>query len=410
MPKTTRTLAVCALTLACNVDPAPLSTGGIERPETTTNCPSALVVTMSDYQSTNIALSSPDGETLSGSFVSTGATPANLSFALSGDVALPSEPAESGQVVLIDRFGTNVITWLDPASAAVRAQLSIGTGFEANAQDYLEISKDTALVSRFGKNPAPGALPFDAGGDLLVLDTKTPAIVGTIPLPEEDPELSPSPGAMTRLGEQVIVGLNRMSADFSRMGNARFVAISGKTLEIGWTLELADLKGCGKLMLAPSAKLAAAACSGQYDAKTFEYPAAGSDVVLIDVSEQPAREIRRLRLGEALGVALQPHLEFVSEKLLLVTTFGGTAVPGDQLVAVDLATNTNKQLAVATKSYVFEGLRCTPGCSNRCLLADAERAILHRFQIGPDLSLSELESVTVESTIGLPPRQIGALK
>jgi hypothetical protein len=313
-------------------------------------------------------------------------------------------------VVLIDRFGTNVVTWLDPASAKVRAQLAVGTGFEANAQDYLEISAASAVISRFGRNPAPGVQPFDLGGDLLLIDTQTPAIVGSLPLPEEDPTLTPSPGALTPIGEQIIVGLNRISADFARMGNARFVAVSKQTHQVSWMLELEGLQGCGKLVLSPSGKLAATACSGQYDATTFEYPPAASDVALFEVSDDKLRELRRLHLGQALGLALQPQLAFASDQRLLVTTFGTSSIPGDGLFAVDLETTTPTRLASAAKSYTFGGLMCLPDCSKLCLLADAATNVLRRYRIDESSSLSELDSISVESIIGLPPRAIGAIR
>lgn len=402
--------ASCALFVACNVDERRQTTGGIDFSEPVTNCPSALVIALSDYQSTNVALSALDGTTLLGSFISTAAATPNLSLALSGDVALPSEAPESREVVLIDRFGTNVITWLDAKSGKVRAQLPVGTGFEANAQDYLEIGGGLALVSRFGRNPTPGLQAFDSGGDLLLIDVRTPAIVDSLALAEEVPSLSPSPSAITRLGEQAVVGLNRISADFTQMGNARFVAISSQTRQLSWTLELEGLKNCGKLTLAPSGKLAAVSCTGQYDATTFTYPAAGSDLVLLDITQQPPRELRRLLLGQKLGVALQPNLAFASEQLIVVTTFGDAAAPGDRLVAIDLQTDAVAMLAQASTSYVFGGIHCSAGCSNHCLLADAERAVLRRYEVVDATSLAEVEAVSVETDIGLPPRQIGVLK
>lgn len=403
-------LASCGLCTACNVDSPPPSDCKLELSEPPTKCPSALVVALSDYQSTNVALTALDGTTLLSSCVSSASAKPNLSLALSGDVALPSEAPDSREIVLIDRFGTNVITWLDPASGKVRAQLAVGTGFEANAQDYLEIGGDLALVSRFGQNPAPGMQPFDRGGDLLLIDIRTPAIVDSVALAEELPSLSPSPSALTRVGEQVVVGLNRISADFSQMGDARFVAISNQTRQPSWTLDLQGLKNCGKLTLAPSGTLAAVSCTGQYDATSFTYPAAGSDLVLLDVTQQPPREVRRLQLGQKLGVALQPTLTFASERLLLVTTYGDATAPGDRLIAVDLQTDTTTTLAQATQSYVFGAIHCSPGCANQCFLTDAERNGLRRYRIDDEISLSELESAPVEVELGLPPRQIGVLK
>src|SRR5690606_38628620 len=104
----------------------------------------------SDYQSTQVALSTLEGETQSASLVSTASTQTDgLAFALSGDVYLPSAPTDSGRLVLLDGFGTNVVSWVDTASAEVVAQLPVGTGFESNPQDYVEFGKE-AFISRWG--------------------------------------------------------------------------------------------------------------------------------------------------------------------------------------------------------------------------------------------------------------------
>src|SRR5690606_35822633 len=87
------------------------------------------------------------GETQSASIISTASSETDgLAFALSGDVALPSAPADSGHLVLLDRFGTNVVSWIDPATAEVVSQLPVGTGFESNPQDYVEFG-ERAFIS-----------------------------------------------------------------------------------------------------------------------------------------------------------------------------------------------------------------------------------------------------------------------
>ena len=125
-----------------------------------------MIIVESDFRSTNIVVSRPDGITLSGSFVSSGATKPGLSLALSGDVDVPFAAPRSKRAVLLDRFGTNVVTWMNVDSADVVAQLPIGQGFESNPHDYLEVDATRAFVSRYGSNLTPGAQPFDAGGDL----------------------------------------------------------------------------------------------------------------------------------------------------------------------------------------------------------------------------------------------------
>ena len=121
-------------------------------------CPAAALVVMSDYVSTQVALTELDGKTLCGSYVSSArAETSPVAFALSGDVVLPSSRPPSGRAVLIDRYGTNVVSFLEPGSGAILAQLAVGTGFESNPQDYLELdarreAHDAALAARWRKS------------------------------------------------------------------------------------------------------------------------------------------------------------------------------------------------------------------------------------------------------------------
>src|SRR5690606_24167107 len=171
-------LGLSLLGLGCSVEPVVENSGGV-LVERSGACPAGAVTLLSDFLSTQVALSSLEGDTLSPSFLSSASTQASgTSHALSGDVVLPRRMPRSFRVVLIDRYGTNVITWADPRSGRVTAQLPVGTGFDSNPQDYLEIDDHLAYVSRFGQNTAPGREAYDEGGDLLIVDTEGPRIIG----------------------------------------------------------------------------------------------------------------------------------------------------------------------------------------------------------------------------------------
>ncbi|HEV8244312.1 MAG TPA: hypothetical protein VGP93_00955, partial [Polyangiaceae bacterium] len=154
----------------CNVESTDKSTGGVDVVGDE-RCPAGVIAVLGDYMSTQVALLDNDGQALSDSFLSSGSTEASgLAAPLSGDVVPPSSRPDSGEVVLIDRFGTDVITWADPASAEVRTQLPVGTGFSSNPHDYLELSSSKAYVTRYEDNAAPGQQAFDDGGDVLIVD------------------------------------------------------------------------------------------------------------------------------------------------------------------------------------------------------------------------------------------------
>jgi hypothetical protein len=428
-------LVFMALWAACNVAPAPSSTGGVAlgpsgggsggREANHTNsqagggsdpgplpgaaCERGVVIVNSDYKSTNIAIAKLDGTVLSSSFVSSGATKPGLALALSGNVDVPHLAPRSGQVVLMDRFGTNVLTWMDLEQATVTAQLPIGTGFESNPHDYLEVDHHRALVSRYGSNPTPGAEPFDAGGDLLVIDLSGPAITGRIAMPEEDPSLLPRPSGMTWLNYTVVVTLGRWSSDYSLVGHGRLVAVSPATDSLAWTVDIQGLYNCGRLAVSPSGTLGAIACSSQYDKTAKKFDPATSDIVIYDLTVTPPQEQRRLGVAPALGAGIQLPLAFASEDTLLALTYGGNATSGDTAFAVSAVTGQITPLAEATQRYVFGGIHCSPGCGNLCLLSDAERNRLRRWAVGEDGTFTALDDLTVDTVVGLPPRSIGGL-
>jgi hypothetical protein len=405
-------LAVFVL-LGCNVEPLGGPTGGvtvIREP----GCPAAAIVVMTDYISTQVAISALDGETLSASFVSTASGSASgLAFALSGDVAVPSTRPPSGRVVLVDRFGTNVVTWLDPETARVVAQLPVGTGFESNPQDYLELDERRALVSRWDENPAPGNERFDAGGDLLVIDTERSEITNSIALPRVD-DVPPRPGALVRVGDHAVVTLERLARDFRSAGDAMLVGVDPGSESVAWSLVLAGLENCGGLTLAPNGRRAALTCTGFIDRDGRAESVDQSALVVFDVTETPPRELARFPASALAGEPIQQEVEFFSEEGLLLktqTTFGGGR--NNRLLSLDLESGEVQTLAEARpasdeggKGVVYGGVLCTPGCGNMCLVADADRGVLRRWVIAAQ-GLEKLTSVSVEREVGLPPRGIG---
>jgi hypothetical protein len=368
----------------------------------------ALSVVCTDYMSTNVAITNPDGTVLSGSFVSSGSALPGLSLALSNDVDVPFVPPASGRAVIIDRYGTDVLTWMDLSKASVLAQLPVGTGFEANPHDYVEIDATHAFVTRYGTNPTPGEQLFDTGGDVLIVDTANYAISGSIPMPEENPSLQPCPDTMSWVGGDVAVTLGRFSADFSQVGDGRFVGLSPATRSIAWTVDVPGLQNCGRVAVSPSGKVAAIACSSEEDATTSTYDPTHSDIVLYDATQAPPVETKRLGLGTKLNAGLQQQIVFAGEGTLVGLTYGGNATPGDTVFAVDTTSGAVTALGAATMPYSLAGLRCAPGCGGICVLGDGEKSVVRRWQV-EGTAFTPLSDVNVDPTVGLPPRDIGGL-
>jgi hypothetical protein len=398
------------LATACNVPAPPSATGGAKG--------ATLEIVCSDFKSTNVALAKCDGTTLSDSFVSSAATAPGLVTALSGDVEVPFVAPTSGRVVIIDR-SSNVLTWMEAETAKVISQLSVSTGFASNPQDYVEVDAKRAFVSRYGTNPTPMKQSFDQGGDLLIVDTTSFAITGRIAMPEENPALQPSPGTLNWLGPNVVVTLGRVSADFSMTGDGRFVGVSPSTNQVAWTVNVMGLQTCGRVVTSPSGALAAIACSSTASTTTNQFDTTKSDIVVYDATVTPPVELRRLGVAARLGSAVQPQIVFASEDEILALTYGGNATPGDTVIAVNAMTGDVTTLASNTMPFVLAGARCFPQCGEVCLVADAESNALRRWQVGAGAggdagdggtaTFTALSNVTVDPTVGLPPRDIGGL-
>jgi hypothetical protein len=405
--------------VACNVEPSAHDECHAEL-EAQAGCPAAALVVMSDFVSTQVALATPDGKTLCGSYFSTArAETTSTGFALSGDVVVPSTRPPSGRAVLIDRYGTNVVSFLVPSTGTILGQLAVGTGFESNPQDYLELDDRHALVSRWGQNPVPGQEPFDAGSDLLVIDTRALRIDARIALPAQE-GFPPRPSGLVRVGTEAVVTLQRASTDVRSMGDGMLAGIDLDALAVAWTLTLRGLKNCGPVALAPDGAVGAVACTGFIDRTGAGSDIDQSAVVVLDVTTSPPSELRRLAAKDIAGGLLQNGLEFFAARRVLAKT--QTALDGsanNRLLAIDLDVEDASHAAEvllearpnptgAGQGVVFGGALCTPGCGDTCLLADADRRVLERWSIEGDV-LVPLGAVSVTGTVGLPPRDLGGL-
>ena len=397
---------------ACNVEAVQGDTGGVPRGDGGA-CPDGVAVVLSDYRSTQVALSTTEGTTQSESFVSTASVRSDgLSFALSGDVVLPNERPPSGRVVLIDRYGTNVVSFFEPTDGRVLGQLAVGTGFPSNPQDYIEVGDGRAYVSRFGNNELRGREPFDQGSDLLIIDTLVPEILGRIALPSSD-EFPARPGGLTRLDSRLILVT---LAILGRLGRAItgedsvLAAIDTERDAIAWQVELEGLKNCGTARLSPNAERLVIACSGLITEDGASLGVEGSGVAVLDASETPAVEIRRYAALEVAGGAVQSEFAFFSaDSLLLKTQTALGDADRNQLLTLDLESGEVQRVFSvsaadsASSGLTLGGLLCAPGCSDFCLLADAAAGALQRFRIGQDNAIEHTDTLRVERRVGLPP-------
>ena len=411
-----------ALALAlggCGAPSPPQNTGGVSVPSG--RCGRGLVVVGSDYQSTNVSLVGLDGAVLSSSLVYSASTSSALSAPLSGDVVTPNTPVTGAEVVLIDRYPASVLSWIDLATAQVRAQLDVRTGFASNPQDYLELSSAKAYVSRYETNSTPGVEPFDGGGDVLVVDPTVPGIVDRIDL---SAAVDQAAGFLARAGPMVVVDehayvlVAAYDATFGQSAPSRVVTIDTTTDEIAGVTVLEGLHGCGALAL--SGDRLAVACSGVFGGDA-NASIAESAVVVLTIEGSVPNELTRHTAADIAGQPIGFAIDFAAADNLLVSALGSFVGDGadvtDALFSVGL-TDGSVQEVWRNQQRPFElgQVRCVAptamasetsslGCGD-CWLADAEASQLHLLQLGAG-GIEVVDSLTVETAIGLPPRALG---
>ncbi|MBW2457411.1 MAG: hypothetical protein JRI68_23085 [Deltaproteobacteria bacterium] len=420
-------LVIAAATLvACGAPEPPGATGGTDVPVGL--CGRGLVVVSTDFQSTNVSLVGTGGQVLSESFISSASADAQLSAPLSGDVVTPTEPQLGAEIVLLDRYPASVLTWVDVAAGTVRGQLDVATGFAANPQDYVAVSETKAYVSRHEGNPTPGAEPFDGGNDLLVVDPRGPQVVGRIdllPAMDDAPGFLPRPNRMVRLAERLYVLLSGYSADYTDSAPSRIVTIEVATDTILGVTVLDGLHGCAGLAIAPrfapvGAPVAqpdlAVACCG--DCVSANASLAEAGVVVLSTQGDLPTETDRWTAADLLGQPMGLSLDFVDDSHLLVTALGSFEPPVlDAVFELAIQTGEVREILRSDEQpFELGEVRCLTAVAGAdapaedacggCFIADAEHNRLHRLA-GAGTGLVLVESIVVDTSIGLPPRVLG---
>jgi hypothetical protein len=410
-------VSLLLLSLGCDVYPVGAKPSGIPNfgdiPDD--GCGRGFLVVTSDYSSSNVGAIDRQGNILSPCLVSSGLDAAGLVQAFSGDVVLPSERQRGDVAILIDRYPQSVLSFVDLGSAVIRAQLDVSTGFAANPHDALRLDDDHLLLARFDSNLAPGSLPYDAGGDLLLLDAKRPKILSRIDLraatPKSTESLLPHPERMLRVGTRVFVVVSLYSLGDSQTGASYLVTLDASTLGVIDSLELVDVAGCAGVSLSPDDTELAIACSGSWGNPKGAMPET-SGLVGIDVTAAPV-EVWRL-----MATSLSPPQPFgfsvahASPDRVLATALGrhadtGQAAESDRFVSYDVKTKHLETLyRVAGAPFSLGDVRCLSKCG-RCALANADgRGQLMLYQ-DTEAGTTLQAEVVVDTSLGLPPRWLG---
>ncbi len=445
----TRVPVAVALGLAlggCHLERFGRSTGGTTQPAGA--CGRGLTVVESDYQSTNVALVDTRGRTLSGSFLSSGAIDAGLTAALGGDVVVATSPELGDDIAVLDRYPAAVMTLVGVQTGEVVAQYDVSSGFRSNPHDVARVGGELWLA-RYEQNPA--AVPGCRGGDFMVVD-RGDGPVGCLDLhgamSGAGAEFQPHPARVVTIGNRLVALLSGYTADYSDAAPSRLALIdpakrqllgkNGHVLEgTPGALGKSAMYGCESLAVEPALDelgqprarpRLVVGCTGRFHTSASA-TLDESGVVVLEIVEptgpgdEPTfHELKRYMASELGGQPLGFDLDVDAGGRVLFATLGreSPSLVRDALVELDLDTGAHRTvLASDARAFVLGGVRCvtrlhasdpTPGggaaCSDSCFLADAEKSRLRRLVVGTS-GYVEAEQITVETSIGLPPRWLG---
>lgn len=368
----------------------------------------------SDYTSTNISLLSAEGAEESASLISSGSEDPGLSAALGGDVILPSTTLAGDELVIIDRFPSSVLTWVNLTTAKVRAQLSVATGFQSNPHDYVPYSKTKAFVTRFEPNLASGEEPFDQGSDVLVVDPERAKIVERIDLGDAFDDARegyyPRPARALLTGGRLHVLAAGLNLDFTDQLDSRLITIDPKTNAIEHVLTFEGMHSCVNLALSPDERRLAIACSGAYGQDPAQgFPDAG--VLIVDLDEEP-REEARYGSPELGGLQLNDAAWLSEDRLAVLSNGRFTAdssgvEANDEAHTLDLESGELSEAWLEGSPFSIGDIACSLA-TGVCVVTDGETdgGVVHVLSIDASGEIIAKDERSV-GTAGVSPRSLG---
>jgi len=326
----------------------------------------AVVNGSADYASVVISLVDPaTNMVLKDNCISSGTMAPKLSQALSGDVALPSQPQPGNELLVIDS-GQSALVWLDPATCAVLRQVKVAE-FKAFPHDVVGLSPSKAYVLRYGDKDADGS-------DIAIVDPGLGKVTGTISLrahatkDKTGASMLPKPDRALWVGGKIYVSLNNLSADFKSAGPGRLVVIDPKIDMISATIDLGGLENCGGLTYDEAANALAVACNGLFadGAKQID----GAGVAWVDLSSTPPTV--KTVSATPFGRPVSGFRVAVASKSLAFTTLAGDfkAMTKDQLWSFDFVDGAPKQVFEASGPFVLGGT-LLDGASKKLFVTDS---------------------------------------
>jgi hypothetical protein len=370
-----------------------------------------LAVVDSDYTSTSISIVGATGALVKDDCINSGTRAAGkLSFTLSGDVVLPSQPQLGGDLWLVDR-GNAALTIVTPPTCAVSGQITVGTGFESDPHDVAVLSATKLYVTRYNTNVAPPNV-LATGDDVLIVNRTTGSVTGRIGLtayaaPVTGFTIEAQPDRMVIAGGKVYVTLGSQDAKFMAAGEGRVVVIDPGSDTVLGTIALAGLEGCSAIQYVPALTSLFVSCGGSFsDADQ----AAASGVAQIDLSTATPT----VHVTKASVVGGQP-VNFSWIGVLSATQgfaatlgsfpFGTTPGTNDALYMFNPTAGTATPVSLAAGAFDLGG-----AVVGAALLfvpdATTTKPLIHVFDVPATGAPTERTPFAPDPSKGLPPRQI----
>ena len=359
--------------------------------------------------------SAEDGALVQDDCIHSGTTAPALSLALSGDVTLPSDPQPHHELLLIDRTTAALTWVDPKTCMPLRQlTVGTGFRANPHDVAALSATKAYVTRFERNERPTADLADMDEGNDVLVIDPSVPAILKRIDLapyatqgPAGAPALQARPDRALIVGSKLYVALANLSGDFMAAGEGRLVVIDTATDAVTGTIDLPGLKGCSAFVHRPAEKALLVACGGSFSDGAMQ--AAGSGIARIDLASAQAKVVKTMPVAALGGRALSSSaLGMLSERSGLAITFGEfMGPPPDQLWLFDMAGDTATKLLDASAGFVL-GSIVTDLERKRVFVADADMTAprVHVLHAAAADSVELASSFESNPARGLPPREI----
>lgn len=373
-------------------------------------------VVSSDYSASSaISMLDADGEPIARRWFDSGTALPGLVAALSGDVVLPTRQLD-GSFTVIDRFRTDVVSRFTVPEGALVGQVRTHLrperiGYNSNPHDVL-FDGARAWVTRNEPNPDLEAPEENRGNDLVAIDLATMELTGErIDLSGLDVRAGETtyfarPSRVVRLGDRVLVGLDRLDEDFGP-ATAGAVAVVDLAARSAVELPLPGLENCGRVVpVAGDPTRAIVQCEGKTFTDNAERRLTAGLAIVHAGDTVTVEHLWRAssQLGDPMqGVPVRSAISLGGTRVAAVAL--GDLVPPHRLIEIDLATGAERVLyeIAETGDPVEMGTPCFDPERSLLLLPEATLG-LHRFEYSESAPLVDRGHVALVPELGLPPR------